>query len=59
MCQKSTTLQRVLDSDMHVHRKTKIFPSKISPRVTFQMTGHLKGSTEQYRNNPTKTNKKW
>jgi hypothetical protein len=26
---------------------------------TFKITGHLKGSTEQYSNNPTKTNKKW
>ena len=59
MSQKSTTLQGVPDSDMHVCRKTKIFPSKISPRVTFKITGHLKGFTEQYSNNPTKTNKKW
>jgi len=39
-------------------RRTKIFSSKVSPRVTFRTTGHLKGSTEQNRNNMTKTSKK-
>lgn len=32
--------------------KFKIFPSKISVRVTFKTTVHLNGCTERYRNNP-------
>ena len=35
------------------------FPSKISPRVTFKINGHLIGCTERYGNNHAKTNKKW
>ena len=30
--------------------KFKTFPSKISSRVKFRITGHLKGCTERYRN---------
>jgi hypothetical protein len=40
-----------------VFRKKYIFPSKVSPRVTFKFTGHLKGWIERYTNNPTKTSK--
>ena len=41
-----------------------MFPSKnsyiYSPRVRFNITGHLKGCTEQDRNNlKKKTSKKW
>ena len=42
---------------MCVHRK--MFASKVSLRVTFKITGNLKGCTEQYRKNLTKTSKKW
>jgi hypothetical protein len=42
-----------------VQKWKKIFPLKISPRVTFRNTGHLNGCTDWYRNNPSKTSKKW
>ena len=35
--------------------KLKTFPSKISPRVTLNIAGHLKVSNEWYKNNQTKT----
>ena len=31
-------------------KKLKPFPSKISPRVTFNITRNFKGCTERYRN---------
>lgn len=31
--------------------KSKIFPSKVSPWVTFKTTKYLKGCTKQHRNN--------
>jgi hypothetical protein len=39
--------------------KLKIFPSKVSLRVTFKITGYLKGCTEWNRYNLTKTCKRW
>jgi len=39
--------------------KLKMFAWKVSLRVTFKITGNLKGCTERYRDNLTKTSKKW
>ena len=39
--------------------KLKLFASKVSLRLTFKITSHLKGYTERYRNNLTKISKKW
>ena len=49
--QPVTILQRV--HIMCVAEKLQSFPSKIRPMVIFKITGHLKGCTERYRNNPT------
>ena len=38
--------------------KKLIFPSKISPWVTFKTTKYLKGCTKQHRNNLIKTSEK-
>jgi hypothetical protein len=44
---------------MCVAEQLQSFPLKISPMVIFNITGHLKGCTERYRNNPTQTSKKF
>ena len=54
--QQVTILQRV--HVMSVAEKLSSFPSKISPMVIFNITGHLKGCTERYRNNLAQTRKK-
>ena len=39
--------------------KLKMFASKVSLMVTFKKNGNSKGCAEWYRNNLTKTSKKW